>query len=198
MRAEVGLDQLELDLGAVRLLVVDLGAASRRDAMARLLPGLLGRAGLTAATLGRTAAGQPVLTAPPGRSAPAVSISHSATVTGIAVGPAGPLGLDIERLRPLPGASAVARRRFTAEERAEIARAADPDAAFLRIWTCKEAVAKSVGLGLPAALGVRVQPTAPDGLRAVSHPERSVNSLRVDLAHRVVICAVATADSPAA
>lgn len=60
------------------------------------------------------------------------------------------LGIDIERIRPFPDALAVARRLFAAEEyeALEALPGEECDATFFRYWTRKEAVVKSIGLGL--------------------------------------------------
>lgn len=78
---------------------------------------------------------------------PAFNLSHAAGWAALVVGPAGlELGVDIEGCRPVdPGLAELA---FAPEERAELARASDPDLAFLRGWTRKEAVIKATGEGL--------------------------------------------------
>nr|WP_049621293.1 4'-phosphopantetheinyl transferase superfamily protein [Frateuria defendens] len=63
-------------------------------------------------------------------------------------------GIDLERLRPRPHALDIARRFFHAEEAANLI-GLDPaqrDAAFLRLWTAKEAVVKALGRGLAYGL----------------------------------------------
>ena len=60
------------------------------------------------------------------------------------------VGVDIERVRPLPDAPALAARCLTASESAELA--ALPEAEFLNrffeYWTRKEAIVKSLGRGV--------------------------------------------------
>ena len=65
------------------------------------------------------------------------------------------LGVDLEVLRPLPRRERLARRICTASELAALSRiaAGQRDAALLRLWTCKEAALKAIGVGL--AGGVR-------------------------------------------
>jgi 4'-phosphopantetheinyl transferase len=60
------------------------------------------------------------------------------------------IGVDLERIRPFPDSLPVARRFFTPEEHQALAAlpAAELDAAFFGLWTRKEAVVKSIGLGL--------------------------------------------------
>jgi hypothetical protein len=109
----------------------------------------------------------------------AVSVSRTAGLVVVAARRAGAVGVDVERVRPLP-ALALARRWFPP---AELAWLADrPEAArvvdFLRLWTAKEAVGKTLGLGLrggglhrsmpPPGLPLRQVPGA-ETLR-VGHP----------------------------
>ena len=56
------------------------------------------------------------------------------------------IGVDIERVRPLPDAPALAATVLTARERADLA--ALPEDTFLEYWTRKEAVVKSLGRGV--------------------------------------------------
>lgn len=63
-------------------------------------------------------------------------------------------GVDLERLRARPRALAIAERYFSADEFAALA-ALEPaarDAAFLQLWTAKEAVLKATGRGLAFGL----------------------------------------------
>jgi len=82
-----------------------------------------------------------------------VSTSHSGDLLAIAVANA-PIGVDVERLRPLPDWRALAGDHFTPREAARIA--ALPEAAVasatLRLWTMKEAATKALGVGLPEGL----------------------------------------------
>ena len=60
------------------------------------------------------------------------------------------LGVDLEVLRPLARGDRLARRICTERELEafETISEAERDAAFLRLWTCKEAALKAVGAGL--------------------------------------------------
>jgi len=60
------------------------------------------------------------------------------------------IGVDIEVVRPVPAAEAIAREQFTARERETWAAdgPAERDRAFLRCWTRKEAVTKALGTGV--------------------------------------------------
>lgn len=63
-------------------------------------------------------------------------------------------GIDLERLRPRPRALEIAHRYFGHEETAALAALAPErrDAAFLQLWTAKEAVLKATGRGLAFGL----------------------------------------------
>lgn len=74
------------------------------------------------------------------------NVSHTAGLSLIAVAPAGSsVGIDVERVRPLPRARAIARRFFTPDEVAAIG---DDEQEFLRRWTRKEALIKAQGAGV--------------------------------------------------
>lgn len=84
------------------------------------------------------------------------NLSHSDDLAVLAVRAAGPIGVDIERLRApaVEDWSLVARRHFSPPE-IELVTAASAHAradVFLRIWTRKEAVVKAHGHGLSLAL----------------------------------------------
>ena len=68
---------------------------------------------------------------------------------GIAAG-ADDLGVDVERLRPVPDRFDLAASLFSAAEQVELQATPPPrrDLAFLRGWTRKEACLKAVGTGL--------------------------------------------------
>lgn len=77
-----------------------------------------------------------------------ISLSHAQDCVAVMAAPAG-CGVDLERPRPVP-ALALARRFFAADEAAWLATLPPPqhEAAFLRLWTLKEAAAKALGQGL--------------------------------------------------
>jgi 4'-phosphopantetheinyl transferase len=85
----------------------------------------------------------------------AFSTSHADDVAIVAVVARGDVGVDIERVRPMPDALEIARRFFTARESAHLLAtpASMRSAAFLRLWTRKEACVKLVGRGLSMPLG---------------------------------------------
>ena len=90
---------------------------------------------------------------------PHFSLSHSQDLALCALSPSRRLGVDVEALRPVAEAEAIARRWFTASEMEvyEGARAVRPDEAFFRVWTRKEAYLKALGTGL-AGLSAHADP----------------------------------------
>lgn len=80
--------------------------------------------------------------------------SHSGDQAVFAVGTGAQPGIDIERLRPRPRALEIAQRYFDETESRALERVADEAraAAFLELWTAKEAVLKALGRGLAFGL----------------------------------------------
>jgi 4'-phosphopantetheinyl transferase len=81
------------------------------------------------------------------------SLSHSGCMCLIAVSLRSPVGVDVERLRPLPDARGIARRWFTAAEDDALARLSGAafERAFFALWTHREAVTKALGENLETA-----------------------------------------------
>jgi len=80
--------------------------------------------------------------------------SHSGNRALIAVGRRITPGIDLEQLRARPRAMEIARRYFSTVEAEALAAlpAMARDAAFLEMWTAKEAVLKALGRGLAFGL----------------------------------------------
>jgi len=78
------------------------------------------------------------------------NVSHSGDLALICIAEGAEVGVDLERLRPVLDAVAIARRRFAPEEACfvEEGEGADVDRRFLTCWTRKEALAKATGAGL--------------------------------------------------
>ena len=76
------------------------------------------------------------------------SVSHSAEIALFAFSQAREVGVDIEAVRPIESADAIAAHILSQRERRAYAAARDKVAAFLRFWTRKEALAKAIGEGL--------------------------------------------------
>jgi 4'-phosphopantetheinyl transferase len=79
------------------------------------------------------------------------NLSHSGTRALLAVSNGPEVGADLEQHRPIEAAS-IAERFFFGSEREAIRAAPDPNAAFFRYWTAKEAVMKGCGAGLALPL----------------------------------------------
>lgn len=89
--------------------------------------------------------GKPVLPGGPG-----FSLSHSGELVGVAVRPAGAVGLDLEQVRSVVDLAALATHVYSP---AELARDPAPThAAFFRTWARKEALLKATGEGLTAPM----------------------------------------------
>jgi len=95
----------------------------------------------------------------PGSAGPDFNVSHTGNVALIALGaglaPGERIGVDIELADRVLNVERLSRKVLTARERGEDA-TLDPDArrrAFLRRWTCKEAMSKATGDALSAPFG---------------------------------------------
>lgn len=107
-----------------------------------------------------------------GRAAIDFNLSHSDALGLLVVGRGAPLGADVELLRPMDDALALAERHYVGDEIARVAGAAGAarEVAFFTCWTRKEAVLKSTGVGLsvaPCTVHVGATPEARE-LRFVS------------------------------
>jgi 4'-phosphopantetheinyl transferase len=112
------------------------------------------------------------------------NLSHSGELALVAVTLHGPLGVDVEALRPMPDWRELAERYFTPEECAAlVAAGADPQVEFLRCWVRKEAALKSTGIGLseePRDVSVGVGPLAAQlWVRAALAPAEARTEVRV-------------------
>ena len=78
------------------------------------------------------------------------NLSHSDDAALIAISGAGPIGIDVERIRGNMNIDGLAAHCFTSEERSAL-EPLQGDAAvdlFFRLWTAKEAYVKAIGRGL--------------------------------------------------
>lgn len=83
------------------------------------------------------------------------NVAHSEGLALLAFTRAGEVGVDLERIRPLPDCEEVARAAFPPEELARL-EACPPERRreeFFRTWTRQEAVLKALGSGLGDAHG---------------------------------------------
>jgi 4'-phosphopantetheinyl transferase len=116
--------------------------------------------------------GKPALAAPAGPLDLQFSLAHSAHVGLYAVTVGCPVGVDVERLRPLSDMDRVAERTFSRQECAALSglSVALRPAGFFNCWTRKEAYIKAVGLGLSYPLerfSVSLAPGVPARLEVV-------------------------------
>jgi 4'-phosphopantetheinyl transferase len=102
--------------------------------------------------------GKPALAAP---SLLDFNASHSGNLAVFAFTAGCEIGIDIERIRPVPGLQNIADRFFSRREAAELLSLPENhrDQAFFQCWTRKEAYIKATGEGLSAPLD---RPQAPD------------------------------------
>ncbi len=98
------------------------------------------------------AAGKPVLAGDHAGCGLHFSLSHAGDVVMLAVAGGGPVGIDVEHMRPGRFVPALVARVFTAAERDAIAASADPERTCYRLWVRKEACVKASGEGIAAGL----------------------------------------------
>ncbi|MER7458712.1 4'-phosphopantetheinyl transferase superfamily protein [Micromonospora sp. NPDC126480] len=108
-----------------------------------------------------------------------VSVSRTGGLVVVAVRAGGPVGVDVERLRPVPALD-LARRWYDPAEVAWLAGRPGAGLArdFLRLWTAKEAVGKALGVGLRGG-GPRRRMPAPDGTGKLLRRVPGVAGVRV-------------------
>jgi 4'-phosphopantetheinyl transferase len=78
------------------------------------------------------------------------SLAHSGELAVVAISAASEVGVDVERIRPIPQALKIAERAFDSSSCTALRETAPEhrDATFLRCWTRLEALAKATGCGL--------------------------------------------------
>jgi 4'-phosphopantetheinyl transferase len=95
----------------------------------------------------RTDTGKPIVT-----EGVHFNVSHSGDLVLLAVSDDQPVGVDIERKRPVLKVNALTQRWLSDLERANLARlrelGIDESDSFLRIWSLKEAQLKALGVGI--------------------------------------------------
>src|SRR5262245_42142179 len=101
-------------------------------------------------TLDVEPSGRPIARGRKGGAAPAVAISHSGGWVACAVANRGQVGIDIEAYRPGRDIVGIAGLAFGDGERRAVER--EGAAAFYRIWTSRDALAKARGRGLAEAV----------------------------------------------
>jgi len=118
----------------------------------------------------RGAFGKPALAAPWGDSRLQFSTSHSAGLGLVAVALDLALGIDVERIRPLPDFEDLVRRFFAASENDALRRLPESErlSAFFQAWARKEALLKALGTGLSLGLDQVVVSLAPEDRRVLA------------------------------
>ncbi len=98
--------------------------------------------------------GKPALAPPHRASALTFNVSHSGDYSLIGLSGGRSIGVDIERVRPMPEYESIAEGYFSPAEARGIATLAEADRlrAFFRCWTRKEAFMKATGEGMGIAL----------------------------------------------
>lgn len=102
------------------------------------------------------------------------NVSHSADTAMICVATCGDVGVDLESVREVPAAVALARRHFAPVEAGfvEAGGAAGAAGRFLLCWTRKEALVKAIGAGLDFDLRSFVVPlSSPGAVVPIDGPE---------------------------
>lgn len=122
--------------------------------------------------LGLTGIGKPILQEHGSRLE--FNVSHTDGLALIALG-GRPLGVDVERLRPMADADGLVSRFFSSVEQTRF-RSLAPEirlAGFFRGWTCKEAVIKAAGLSVSCLDGfdVELDPGQSARLVGARHPQ---------------------------
>jgi 4'-phosphopantetheinyl transferase len=93
-------------------------------------------------------------------------VTHSGGVAAIALGAHCQIGIDLEKIRPLPEMQRIANRVFCPAEATEIMSLPQGERAdaFFRCWTRKEAYVKAIGNGIFSpfgGFGVTIQDNVP-------------------------------------
>jgi 4'-phosphopantetheinyl transferase len=93
------------------------------------------------------------------------NVSNSAGLAMIAVGSAGALGIDIEKVRPQADFLEIAKRFFSVREVQALLEVSENrrQEAFFACWTRKEAILKAIGMGLSYPLSGFSVSVDPDG-----------------------------------
>jgi 4'-phosphopantetheinyl transferase len=119
--------------------------------------------------------GKPVLAAPYAAAGLHFNVSHSDEWLLWAISRGHALGVDVERERPVARQAAIAQQFFSPSEQQAMQDVPVPlrQRRFFELWTCKEAWAKAVGLGVFAGMGqVEVHISASGCPRVVYPPGR--------------------------
>ncbi len=94
--------------------------------------------------------GKPSLAATPGKDSLHFNLAHSDELALLAVTQIGSVGVDVEKLRPMKDAEAIAERFFSPRETAQLKALPEQQkhVGFFNLWTRKEAWLKATGQGI--------------------------------------------------
>ena len=104
------------------------------------------------------------------------SVSHTNTITVIAIARDMKVGVDVEELRDVPDCEVLARRFFAPVEATTLSQLdpAQRSVAFLTTWTRKEAIVKASGEGITGGLDGFLTPLGPaNGTRVLCRPRET-------------------------
>ncbi len=99
------------------------------------------------------------------------NLSHAGDYVAVAAG-RGPVGIDLERMRPVREMASLVRRYFHTDECAAWEALADErrEVAFFVLWSAREAAMKCAGMGLAKGSGVtRVDPLILESVTAAAN-----------------------------
>lgn len=95
------------------------------------------------------------------------NVSHAGDLVAIVFASGCPVGIDVERVRPVRDREGIATRYFSPDEQRELEASSNPEDTFFRIWTAKEALVKGTGKGLTSDLTAFTVPWAETTLSPV-------------------------------
>jgi len=109
------------------------------------------------------------------------TLSHSGNRALLGVSLEHELGVDIEKIAPVPEAALISGRWFSAEEHLSISLANDADMAFLQCWVRHEAVHKAIGQGLALPMDSIKIPCVQNEMGTVFHGGRKIQVQNVQV-----------------
>jgi 4'-phosphopantetheinyl transferase len=129
---------------------------------------------------------------------PTLSLSHSDDLVVVAVSWTGPLGIDIECVRPLDDCDAIAEQIMHPRELEAFHRLPDSArlGAFYRLWTRKEALLKAWGFGFsaePRKFDVRFDALLDECMCEVDDADCVVRGIQAPPGFAAALCSRATA-----
>ena len=174
-----------LDDNEVRIYTLDTGDSEQVRAATRCILAQLASVRIDLVAFDYGSKGKPYF-----RNDPALrfSVSHADAVSLVAVTRVADVGVDIETIRHVPRATAIARRFFPPAQLDAIFASGHSDESFARAWTAAEATVKVRGAsiweaGTPDPTVTTREVVAPDGYAAtvaVSSPHWTITQFTID------------------